>query len=54
MVQLGITLKNAVGMKTAYSQDVEDALVEFFSSSGLGHKLLHSIYPRVTPGADKQ
>ena len=54
MVQLGITLKNAVGTTNAYSQDVEDALVQFFSSSGLGRQLLHSIYTRVNPGADKQ
>ena len=54
MVQLGITLKNAVGTTNAYSQDVEDRLVQFFSSSGLGHQLLHSIYTRVNPGADKQ
>ena len=54
MVQLGITLKNAVGTTNAYSQDVEDALVQFFTSSGLGRQLLHSIYTRVNPGADKQ
>ena len=54
MVQLGITLKDAVGTTNAYSQDVEDALVQFFSSSGLGRGLLHSIYTRVNPGADKQ
>ena len=54
MVQLGITLKNAVGTTNAYSQDVEDGLVQFFSSSGLGRQLLHSIYTRVKPGADKQ
>ena len=54
MVQLGITLKNAVGTTNAYSQDVEDALVQFFPSSGLGRQLLHSIYTRVKPGADKQ
>ena len=36
MVQLGTTLKNAVGTTTAYSQDVEEALVQFFTSSGLG------------------
>ena len=54
MVQLGITLKNAVGTRNAYSQDVEDALVQFFSSSGLGRQLLYSIYTRVNPGADKQ
>ena len=54
MVQLGITLKKAVGTTNAYSQDVEDALVQFFSSSGLGYQLLHSIYTRVNPGADKQ
>ena len=54
MVQLEITLKKTVGMTNAYSQDVEDALVQFFSSSGLGRQLLHSIYTRVNPGADKQ
>ena len=54
MVQLGITLKNAVGTTNAYRQDVEDALVQFFTSSGPGHQLLHSIYTRVNPGADKQ
>ena len=54
MVQLGITLKNAVGTTNAYSQDVEDALVQFFTSSGLGRQLLHSIYTQVNPGADKQ
>ena len=54
MVQLGITLKNAVGTTNAYSQDVEDALVQFCTSSGLGRPLLHSIYTRVNPGADKQ
>ena len=54
MVQLGITLKNAVGTTNAYSQDVEDALVQFLTSSGLGRQLLHSIYTRVNPGADKQ
>ena len=54
MVQLVITLKYAVGTTNAYSQDVEDALVQFFSSSGLGRQLLHSIYTRVNPGADKQ
>ena len=54
MVQLGITLKKAVGRTNAYSQDVEDALVQFFSSSGLGRQLLHSMYTRVNQGADKQ
>ena len=54
MVQLGITLKNAVGEMDAYSQDVEDALVQFFTSSVLGCQLLHSIYTPVNPGADKQ
>ena len=54
MVQLGITLKNAVCTTNAYSQDVEDGLVQFFTSSGLGRQLLHSIYTRVNPGADKQ
>ena len=54
MVQLGITLKNAVGTTNAYSKDVEDALVHFFSSFGLGGQLLHSIYTKVNPGADKQ
>ena len=54
MVQLGITLKNGVGTTNAYSQDVEDALVQFSTSSGLGRQLLHSIYTRVNPGADKQ
>ena len=54
MVQFEIKLKNAVGTTNAYSQDVEDALVQFFSSSGLGRQLLHSIYTRVSPGADKQ
>ena len=54
MVQLGITLENAVGTTNAYSQDVEDALVQFFTSSNLGRQLLHSIHTRVNPGADKQ
>ena len=54
MVQLGITLKNAVGTTNVYSQEVEDVLVQFFSSSGLGRQLLHSIYTRVNPCADKQ
>ena len=54
MVQLGIRLKNAVGTTNAYSQDVEDALVQFSTSSSLGRKLLHSIHSRVNPGADKQ
>ena len=54
MVQLGITLKNAVGTTNAYSQDAEDGLLQFFSSSGLGRQLLHSIYTRVNGGADKQ
>ena len=54
MVQLGITLKNAVDTTNAYSQDVEDTLVQFFSSSCLGRQLLHSIYTRGNPGADKE
>ena len=54
MVQLGITLKDAVGTTNAYGQDVGDGLVQLFSSSGLGRQLLHSIYTRVNPGADKQ
>ena len=54
MVQLGITLKNAVGSTNAYSQDAEDGLVQLSSSSGLGPKLLHSIYTPVNLGADKQ
>ena len=54
MVPLGITLKKAVGTTNAYSQDVEDALVQFSSSSGLERQLLHSIYTGVNPGADKQ
>ena len=54
MVQLGITLENVVGTTNAYSQDVEDPLVQFFSSSSLGRQLLHSIYTRVNPGAGKQ
>ena len=54
MVQLGITLKNAVGTANAYSQDNEDGLVQFFSSSSLEPELLHSIYTPVNPGADKQ
>ena len=54
MVQLGITLKNAVGRTNSYSQDVEDALVQFFTSSGLERQLLHPIYTRVNPGAEKQ
>ena len=28
--------------------------MQFFTSSGLGRQLLHSIYTRVNPGADKQ
>ena len=54
MMQLGITLKNVVGTTNAYSQDIEYALVQFFSSSSLGRQLLYSIYTRVNPGADKQ
>ena len=54
MLQLGIPLKNAVGTTNAYSQDVENALVQFFSYSGLGRQRLHSIHTRVNPGADKQ
>ena len=54
MVQHGITLKNVVGTTNAYTQDVEDALVQFFSYSGMGRQLLHSIYTQVNPGADKQ
>ena len=54
MVQLGITLKDAVGTTNAYSQDVQDGLAQFFPSSGLGRQLLHSIYTRVNPGSDKQ
>ena len=54
MVQLGNTIKNAVGTTHAYSQDVEDGLVQFFPSSGMGRQLLHSIYTGVNPGADMQ
>ena len=54
MVQLGIKLKNAVGTMNLYSHHIEDALVQFFPSSGLGRQLLHSIYTRVSQGADKQ
>ena len=53
MVQLAITLIIAAGTTNAYSQDVEDVLVQYFSSSGLGRQLLHSIYTRVNPGADR-
>ena len=54
MVQLGFTLKNAVRTTNAYSQDGEDVVVQVVTSSGLGRQLLHSIYTRVNPGADKQ
>ena len=54
MVQLGITHKNTVGTTNAYSQDVDNALVQFFSSSNVGRQHLHSIYTQVNPGADKQ
>ena len=53
-MQLGIRLKNAVGTTNAYSQDVEDVLVQFFSSSSLARQLLHSIHTGINPGADKQ